>query len=614
MGAQAPSAPANPTPFNRGQVSSYDGSNRGGDPLFGTHPIPLVRLADARYMGNDGQTPIGGIPGPMFDQGLGTEAPNVRSVSNIVVGNSTSVRNTRRPLNAYHTFWGQFMDHDLGLTEGVGNDYPIDVTGDATFNPTNIGGVSTQIPFGRAIFENDTLGVRQQDNDITAWIDSSFVYGEDDEKVFLLRGARCRDDNGECPGQFLMTPQGAYGTLPTTAVVTTENGGSLPTVVAANPVGAVPDDQIRVGGDIRAQENNALECMHTILVREHNRCAIQLADDNSDRTSDEIFEECRWFNMAYVQNILYAEYAPLLLPEVGMAGVPGRLGHNLDAVYQGYNSSASPNVFNEFSGALFRYGHSELPTEITRADFTNGNLIESIDLVDAFFNPTQTPTPESIDQILAGLWQDQQNEVDVFVIEDIRNQLFQNPADGGPPADLIAFNLQRSRDHGLPSLNQLRSALQLEPYDDFEDLVAGGNGMTPSAEQQIVADNLRIVYGDVANVELWIGGVAEPGFAGGNFGETLTFVVSLQYQNFRAADAYYYANGWFSQDEVNTIEQTVLSTLILRNSQVAEMPCQAMIFDAAAGQMMCQNMFDNGASSITFGVFTILATIAAFFF
>merc|ERR1712000_485543 len=293
-----------------------------------------------------------------------------------------------------------------------------------------------------------------------------------------------------------------------------------------NPVGAVPDDQIRVGGDIRAQENNALECMHTILVREHNRCAIQLADDNSDRTSDEIFEECRWFNMAYVQNILYSEYSPLLLPEVGMAGVPGRLGQNLDAVYQGYNSTASPNVFNEFSGALFRYGHSELPTEITRADFTNGNLIESIDLADSFFNPTQTPTPESIDQI---------------------------PADGGPPADLIAFNLQRSRDHGLPSLNQLRSALQLEPYDDFEDLVAGGNGMTPSADQQIVADNLRIVYGDVNNVELWIGGVAEPGFAGGNFGETLTFVVSLQYQNFRAADAYYYANGWFSQDEVNTI-------------------------------------------------------------
>merc|ERR1712072_1143401 len=64
------SAQANPTPFNRGQVSSYDGSNRGGDPLFGTWAIPLVRLADARYLGNDGQTPIGGLPGPMFDQGL----------------------------------------------------------------------------------------------------------------------------------------------------------------------------------------------------------------------------------------------------------------------------------------------------------------------------------------------------------------------------------------------------------------------------------------------------------------------------------------------------------------------------------------------------------------
>ena len=43
-------------------------------------------------------------------------------------------------------------------------------------------------------------------------------------------------------------------------------------------------------------------------------------------------------------------------------------------------------------------------------------------------------------------------EVDGAVIEDMRSIRFP----GSPPLDLIAVDLQRARDHGIPSYNECR--------------------------------------------------------------------------------------------------------------------------------------------------------------
>lgn len=588
----------NPQPFARGPAPAIDGTARGGQAIFGNVDIPLERIAPVNYVGNDGQTP--------FDDGItvnGAAMPNVRAVSNIVVGNSSSVVNNRRAISSYHTFWGQFMDHDLGLTEGVPSAGSFNIvipTGDGTFTP------GLELSFNRAIHVNDTMGVRQQINEITAWMDASNVYGSTDSHNMYVRG-RCIDDDSECAGGLLMFDENGsitrQGLLPTVAQVNAD--------LTAMGVATVPQNELavgqgdfsdsKVGGDIRAQENNALESVHTIWTREHNRCAEDLRGNG--RTSQQVHDECRFFVMAYMTNVNWNEYAPLLLPSTFDVNGVNRFNPDWTA----YNPMLRPDVFNEFSGALFRYGHSELPTAVPRADPLTNNPLTEIDLRVSFLNPTMTPTPDSIDEILAGLWQQQQNLVDVFVVDDIRNALFRtdlNNADTGN--DLISFNLQRSRDHGLPFLNDLRSQLGLTPYTTFQELTG------ETAPNDPIAQNLAAVYTVIDNVELWVGAVAEPQFQDGNFGETLTRVISEQYTRFRDADNYYYENGWFSASEVTDIQNTLLSTIILRNSDIAMMPCNVMEFDPNGAQTMCENM--NGAASITFGVFSVFATLAAFLF
>ncbi len=60
-----------------------------------------------------------------------------------------------------------------------------------------------------------------------------------------------------------------------------------------------------------------------------------------------------------------------------------------------------------------------------------------------------------IEPLLRGLASQVCQGIDPFVIDDVRNFLFGNPGEGG--FDLVSLNIQRGRDHGLPSYNDVRS-------------------------------------------------------------------------------------------------------------------------------------------------------------
>ena len=55
-------------------------------------------------------------------------------------------------------------------------------------------------------------------------------------------------------------------------------------------------------------------------------------------------------------------------------------------------------------------------------------------------------------------------EMDLFISDAIRNELFTNVQ--GRPEDLVARNIQRGRDHGIPGYDKLRRACGMADIND----------------------------------------------------------------------------------------------------------------------------------------------------
>ena len=419
--------------------------------------------------------------------------------------------------------WGQFVDHDIDLTEAASPDEPFFVevpVGDPQFDPT---GTGTQvIPLIRSHYEVDADGVRQQVNDITAFIDASNVYGSDEERAFALR------------------------TLDGTGRLKTSDGDLLPFNVDglhnAMPGGDPAD--FFLAGDIRANEQAVLAAMHTLFVREHNHWATQLAQADPTLSGEETYQMARVIVGAEIQAITYNEFLPLLL------------GNGALSRYSGYQEDVDPSIANCFSTAAFRLGHSMLSSTLMRLDadgqvITEGNL----PLRFAFFNPAALIDEGGIDPLLRGLASQVCQRIDNQIIDDLRNFLFGPPGQGG--FDLASLNIQRGRDHGLGSYNQTREAFGLVPVSRFAEI-------NPDPEVQA---NLAEVYTSVDDIDLWVGGLAESPVPGALVGPTLRAILADQYERLRDGDRFWYET-YLDSSLIGLVESQTLATIIRRNTEI----------------------------------------------
>jgi hypothetical protein len=528
--------------FAAGDYRSIDGTgNNLAHPEWGSTDEQLLRKSPAEY-GDGISTPAG------------ADRPGAREISNALAAHSEEATPNDRKLTAYIYVWGQFLDHDLDLTKGASpaESFNIPVpTGDPSFDPN---GTGTQlIPLNRSVFDSatgtSTSNPRQQINQVTAWIDGSMIYGSDAQRAAALR---------TFVGGRLIVLETPVGDLPGL------NTEGLPN---NNDAHRVPDDQLFLAGDIRANENIELTSMHTLFVREHNRIADQIAAANPKLSDEEIYQRARAKVIAELQVITYKEWLPALLD-------PGALRS-----YRGYNPIVNPQIANEFSTAAFRL-HSTINDDVEffdnegRAitfDYVNhqGETVTvegEIALSEAFSNPTifkQT----GVDGILKYAAATHMEALDNQLVESLRNFLFGQPGQGG--LDLASLNIQRGRDHGLADYNAVRVAYGLRAITDFDEI-------TSDRELQQV---LEEVYGNVNNIDLWVGALAEDHLPGSTVGPLIQRVLADQFERLRDGDRFWYQRA-FSGDELRRLERTTLADIIERNTGVEGLQDNVFFFKA----------------------------------
>jgi hypothetical protein len=425
--------------------------------------------------------------------------------------------------------WGQFLDHDIDLTDGNQEEANIAIPlGDPQFDPLGTG--IQVIPFHRAIFDpatgTDASNPREQENEITSWIDGSNIYGSDEERVMALRVGP--------DSPFLKVSAGNL--LPF-------NEDNI-----ANANGFVTDPtSLFVAGDVRVNEQVGLAAMHTLFVREHNRLANVLQKTMRGASAEEVFQATRRLVVAELQIITYDEFLPALI------------GKNTIAPYTGYDATVNPTISSEFSAAAYRLGHSMLSSEIRRLD-RNGNEIAEGDIAlrDAFFTaPSILTSNGSLAPIFRGLASQVHQRIDVKVVDDLRNFLFGAPGQGG--LDLPSLNIQRGRDHGLSSYNDTREALGLSRILEFSEI---------TSDQELI-QALQETYGSVDDVDLWVGGLAETPSAKNRsqLGELFTTILAQQFTALRDGDRFWYERD-LTQQEKRFIRGITLSKVIKSNTGI----------------------------------------------
>jgi hypothetical protein len=584
-------------------IESIDGSgNNVAHPTWGKANLPYSRVAPARYA--DGRSQM--APGP-----------NSRLISNRTFNDVHQNIFSEHRITQWGWTWGQLLDHTFALAVGGGEkaNIPFSSTDPVETFKNDLGVVG----FTRdaAAPGTGTTNAREATNTINSYIDAFAVYGGTNDRLEWLREGPV-DGNLSNNGPKLLTQNNflpratARGNAATAPVMATD--GRL----AANPANRM------VAGDVRANENIALTSTQTIMVREHNRLVGLLP---AALTAEQKFQIARRVVIAEQQYITYNEWLPSM-------GVP------LPA-YTGYKNNVNTTVSSEFATVGYR-AHSQIHGEFGVA-FTPGHYSDAqlnqmramgievvldgadselvIPLNVAFFNPDVVPLV-GVAEIAASLAESQYNN-DEMIDNQMRSTLFQVPVPGNPScldgptmpecfngvSDLAAIDIERARDHGMPTYNQMRQAYGLAPKTSFtaitgestesfpaDPLLTPGNeindpdafdfvstkdidgnatplgeanGSTSGVKRTTTAARLKAVYGNINNVDAFVGMSAERHLAGSEFGELQQAIWQRQFTAFRDGDRFFYGNDTalpIILRELGIDYRTTLAQLVSRNT------------------------------------------------
>lgn len=318
------------------------------------------------------------------------------------------------------------------------------------------------------------------------------------------------------------------------------------------------DRRFFLAGDQRANEHPVLTTLHTLFLREHSNIARELKIAFPSWNETQLFENARKINGAQFQKVVFEEWYPAIT------------GKKLRR-YRGFNRRTEPTVSNVFSTAAFRVGHTMVGNQVNRRGAEN-SMLPPLDFKNMFFAGTSLIKSRGIEEFMRGALGNRAQNIDTQVHDSLRDFLFTNVPDF-EGHDLVSLNIQRGRDHALPSYNAIRTRFGRPKALSFSQIT--GNKAVQSA--------LESVYGSVRNVEAWIGLVAEDRAPGSSMGPTMLSIWNREFARLRDGDQFYYqVPEFFSQDlkdnipRVNSLftKEDTFKAILLRNTNIksSELP------------------------------------------
>ncbi|KAL1373556.1 hypothetical protein pipiens_018597, partial [Culex pipiens pipiens] len=370
------------------------------------------------------------------------------------------------------------------------------------------------IPFHRAAYDRNTgqspNAPREQLNQMTAWIDGSFIYSTSEAWLNAMRSFQ--------DGLLLTNDKGTMPVKNTMRVPLFNN--PVPHVMRMlNP------ERLYLLGDPRTNQNPALLSFAILLLRWHNVVAKRVRKQHRDWTDEEIFQRSRRVVIASLQNIISYEYLPAFMD----AELPP---------YSGYKADTHPGVSHMFQAAAFRFGHSLIPPGLFRrngeCDFRRTNMdYPALRLCSTWWNSNDVLDDTPIEEFIMGMASQIAEREDPLLCSDVRDKLF------GPMEfsrrDLGALNIMRGRDNGLPDYNTARVAYKLPKKKTWRDI----NPEVFDRQPELLDLLIKTYDNRLDNVDVYVGGMLE---SDGKPGELFTSVIIDQFTRIRDADRFWFEN------------------------------------------------------------------------
>nr|XP_053641293.1 dual oxidase-like [Cherax quadricarinatus] len=263
-------------------------------------------------------------------------------------------------------------------------------------------------------------------------------------------------------------------------------------------------------------------------------------EDKQNPDSDErVYNEARKWVIATYQAVVYYDW---LTKYIRTEATP----------YQGYKATTDPQVSHIFQSAAMRFGHTLVTSGVYLRDRRDeGCRTVPFSLVsgqnhaqggvrtcNSFWRSPElfTRDPENFERFLMGLSSQSTESEDNVIVDDLRGNVF------GPlefsRRDLMAVNIQRARDHGLPDYNTARKYFGLETLNTLEEEEFRRKTNTEVPDE--VIRNLSMVYDNDPNkVDIWAGGLLE---TTNRPGQLFSRVIVDQFQRIRDGDRFWFEN------------------------------------------------------------------------